>query len=84
MEFSVLLQHEFNTFFTQMQINNIRRFLPHKFAAIIAEELSVSESLVYSVLNGSRENIKVAEALIRLAQNHKEKLREIEERAGKI
>ena len=67
-----------------MDLKHLNKFLPRGYAAIVAKNCGVSESLVYQVLSGKKKNLDVAERLIDLADKHKKKMEEIQARSEAI
>jgi len=67
-----------------INLDNIKKNLPNGYGKIIAEKVGCSESLVWMVANGQKNNLEVTEALIELAETHKRKLQEMAERAARI
>lgn len=67
-----------------MNFKHLKKYLPKGYAAKVAEDCGVSESLVYQVFIGKKKNLDVAERLLDLADKHKKKMEEIQARSEAI
>ena len=59
---------------TQEQLSKLRKNLPSRYILILTKRTNFSQSTIYKVLHGERENHEVMTAAINLASEHQTKL----------
>jgi len=62
---------------TKKEFSKLKKSLPKGYRDLIAEKLDCSLSLVDQVLAGTKENIKVLNAAVNLAEDHKTQIEEL-------
>jgi len=56
---------------TKLEIKKLKKELPRGYAEMVAKEFGVTKSYVNYVASGSRQNIKILNRLIAMAQENK-------------
>lgn len=67
-----------------MNLKHLRKNLPNNWASEIAKKHGVTASYARLIMVGKRENTEIAFSIIMLAETHKKKILELQQRASEI